>query len=99
MFSNGDFLFAYLEDEDFAKRGLLLKERICSDGSKFFLSELTPNETGDKNENERVVSPRKEYPFTLRPITYTALPHNIFQYYSNGSKRKSQRWTKETADK
>ena len=40
MFSKGDnfhdFLFAYLEDKVFQKWGLLLKERICSDGSKFF---------------------------------------------------------------
>ena len=40
MFSKGDnfhdFLFAYLEGEVFPKRGLLLKERIGSDGSKFF---------------------------------------------------------------
>ena len=35
MFSNKDsfrdFLFAYLEDEDFPKWGLLFMERICSD--------------------------------------------------------------------
>ena len=40
MFSKGDdfhdFLFAYLEDKDFPKWGLLVKERICSDGSKSF---------------------------------------------------------------
>ena len=40
MFSKGDnfrdFLFAYLEDEIFPKWGLLLKERLCSDGDKFF---------------------------------------------------------------
>ena len=30
------FLFAYLEDEDFPKWGLLLKVRICSDQSKLF---------------------------------------------------------------
>ena len=40
MFSKGDnfrgFLFAYLEDEVFPIWGLLLKERICSDRSKFF---------------------------------------------------------------
>ena len=30
-----DFLFAYLEDKVFLKLGLFLKERICSDGSKF----------------------------------------------------------------
>ena len=39
MFTKGenshDFLIAYLEDEVFSKWGLLLKERICSDGSKF----------------------------------------------------------------
>ena len=31
-----DFLFAYLDDEVFPKWGLLLEERICSKGSKFF---------------------------------------------------------------
>ena len=40
MFSKGDnfcdFLFAYLDDRVFPKRGLLLKERIWCDGSKFF---------------------------------------------------------------
>ena len=40
MFSKGDnFMtscFAYLEYEVFPKKGLLLMERICSDGSKFF---------------------------------------------------------------
>ena len=38
--SKGDnfrnFLFANLADENFPKWGLLLKKRICSDGSKFF---------------------------------------------------------------
>ena len=40
IFSKGDnfhdFLFAYLEDKVFPKRGLLIKERICSNGSRFF---------------------------------------------------------------
>ena len=40
LFSKGvnfhDFLFSYLEDEVLQKWGLLLKERICSSGSKFF---------------------------------------------------------------
>ena len=40
MFSKGDnfpdFLFVYLEDKIFPKWDLLLKERICSYGSKFF---------------------------------------------------------------
>ena len=40
MFSKGDkfrdFLSAYLQHEFFPKWGLLLRERICSDGSKFF---------------------------------------------------------------
>ena len=40
MFSKGDssrdFRFAYLENKVFQKWGLLLQERICSDGSKFF---------------------------------------------------------------
>ena len=39
-FSKGDnfhdFLFAYLEGEVFPKSGLLFKERIYSDRSKFF---------------------------------------------------------------
>ena len=39
MFSKRDnfcLLFAYLEDVVFSNWGLLLKERICSHGSKFF---------------------------------------------------------------
>ena len=68
MFSKGDsfhnFLFVYMEDEVFLKQGILLKERICSDGSKFFSLRVDPNEMVGKKENDRVASP--EYPFTLR---------------------------------
>ena len=46
MFSKGgnfrNFPFAYLEDEIDPKWGLLLKERICSDGSKFFSLRVDP---------------------------------------------------------
>ena len=34
-----------------SKWGLLLKEKIGSKESKFFLDELTPHEMGYKNEN------------------------------------------------
>ena len=54
MFLKGDnfrdFLFAYLEDEVFPNCSLLLKQRICSNRSKFFalrvdynLGRLHPN--------------------------------------------------------
>ena len=40
MLSKGDnfrdFLFAYLEDMAFLNLGLLVKEKMCSNGSKFF---------------------------------------------------------------
>ena len=54
-----DFLFAYLQDEVFQKRDLLLKERICSEGNKFFSLRVDPNEMGGKNENKRVASPER----------------------------------------
>ena len=45
-FQKGDnfhhFLFTYLEDKVFKKWGLLLKERICSLGSKFFSLRVDP---------------------------------------------------------
>ena len=40
-----DFLFAFPKDEPLPKRGLLLKERICSYGM------------GGKNKNKRVACP------------------------------------------
>ena len=49
--------------EVFLKWGLLLKERICSNGSKFFSLTVDPNEMGGRNENDRVASP--VYPSTL----------------------------------
>ena len=51
-----DFLFACIEDEVFPKWGLLSKERISSDGSKFFALRVGLNEMGSKNENDRVAS-------------------------------------------
>ena len=51
-----NFLFAYLEDKVFRKWGLLLKERICSKGSKFCY-ELMPIYMGGNNENDTVASP------------------------------------------
>ena len=57
-FSKGDnfYDFAYLKDEVFPKWCLLLKERICSNGSKLF-HEMTSNHMGGNNENDRVASP------------------------------------------
>ena len=50
IFSKGDnfhnFLFAYLEDKVFQKWDLLLKERICSSGSKFHSLRLDPEVDG-----------------------------------------------------
>ena len=40
----------------FQKWGLLLKERICSQGSKFFLLRIVPNEKDDKYFHVRFVS-------------------------------------------
>ena len=61
MFSKGDnfgdFLFAYLRDEVFPKWGQLLKEWICSDGSKFFPFWDDPIHIGGNNENDRIASP------------------------------------------
>ena len=70
MFSKGDnfrdFLFAYLEEEIFPKWGLLLKERLCSDGDKFFFSlRVDPEADGRKNRNDELL-PLKVYPFTLK---------------------------------
>ena len=54
MFSKGDnfsdFLLANLEDEAF-KRGLFMKETICSRGSNFFSLRVDP-EMGGTNENK-----------------------------------------------
>ena len=50
-------MFAYMEDKVLPKRGLLLKERICSHGANSFLYEMTPIYMGDINENDRVASP------------------------------------------
>ena len=59
MFLNGDnfseFLFAFLKKEIFPKLGLLLNERICSDGSKFFSLRNDPNL--GSSENDRVTYP------------------------------------------
>ena len=44
-----DVVFAYLEDEVFPEWGLLLKKRICSDGSKFFPLRDDPNLYGRQN--------------------------------------------------
>ena len=67
MFSKGDsfrdFLFAYQEDEDFSKWGLL-----CSDGANMFLQKLTPIYMRGKNENDLGFLLLKLYPFTLKPI-------------------------------
>ena len=38
-----DFLFASLDNETFSKRGLLLKERICSDRSRFLPVAVDPH--------------------------------------------------------
>ena len=37
-----DFLFAFLEDNFFPKWGVLLKERICFNNSKFFSLRVDP---------------------------------------------------------
>ena len=69
MFSKGDnfrdFLFAYLEDDVFPKWSLLLKERICSKGSKVFplLDDLFIWEATMKVTE---LFPLKVYPFTLK---------------------------------
>ena len=58
IFSKGDnfqdFLFAHLEDEIFPIRCLCLKERICSNGSKFFPLWDGLNLMEGNNENDRV---------------------------------------------
>ena len=46
------FLFA--SKENLFKRSLLLKERICSKRSKFFLLKVDPSEKGGIKENARV---------------------------------------------
>ena len=52
------FLFLYLEDKIFPKKGLLLKERIRSDErANSFLYEMTSICTGGNNGNDRVASP------------------------------------------
>ena len=49
-------LLASLHEETLSKWCLLLKERICSQGSKFFTLRADPNEEGI-TENGRVDSP------------------------------------------
>ena len=50
-----DFLFAFLKKEIFPKLGLLLNERIFSDGRKFFPLRNDPNL--GSSENDRVAYP------------------------------------------
>ena len=52
-----DFLFAYLEDEIFQKRDLLLKEGTGPIGTNSFFYEMAPFYMAGNNENDRVASP------------------------------------------
>ena len=54
------FLFASLDDETLPKRGLLLKERICSSRSKFFHFRVDTQLRREVKMNDRVVSPESE---------------------------------------
>ena len=56
MFSKGDNLCDFLENEVFPKWGLLLKKRLYSNGPHSFLHEMTPI-LGGNNENNRAASP------------------------------------------
>ena len=47
-----DFLLAILEYKVHPKWGLLLKARICSQGSQFLPLRVDPTEKGDRTEND-----------------------------------------------
>ena len=67
MFSKGDnspnFLFSNLKDEVFPKWGLLLKEKNCSDESKFFPLRDDPNLYGRHMKMTELLA-LKVYPFS-----------------------------------
>ena len=48
------FLFASLDEKFLPKLDLLLKERICFKGAKFFQPVLIPIEKGSNNKASRV---------------------------------------------
>ena len=52
------FSVCFLEDEPFSKFGQLLKERICSDKSKFFFLRVNPTERGVKRKKNETVLPK-----------------------------------------
>ena len=58
------FFVCFLEDEPFSKLGQLLKERICSDKSKFFLLRGNSTERGVKRKKMRLYF-LKIYSFAL----------------------------------
>ena len=65
-----DFLFAYLNDKVFSKWGLLLKERICSLGSKFFSLRVDPKWDGRQKIKIKELLPLKVYQFNFRHTVY-----------------------------
>ena len=69
-----DFLFAFLDDVDLLKWGLLFKKRICSFRSKFFSSRVDPNEKGGRKE--KLVFFLDNDPILLQLMTHsTTRPH------------------------
>ena len=68
IFSKGDnfrdFLFVHLEDKVFPKWDLLVKKRMCSDGSKFFPLCDDPN-LYEATMKMTELLPLKVYPFIL----------------------------------
>ena len=66
-----DFQFAYLENEVFPKRGLLLRKEFAPMGGNSFRYERIPNYMGDNNEcdmNLTELFPLKVYPFFLTDL-------------------------------
>ena len=59
-----DFLFAFLYTHPLLKRGLLLKERICSPWEQIFPFSVDPFSEGSKLILSEL-SPLKVYPFPL----------------------------------